>query len=1343
MNTRTMHNIAISLILGGTLSVVSNSVLAAVSQNPVDISQTPLSVGASGVAPNIMLMVDNSGSMDSSFTTPATATLSNMPSSFTYNCPSPITTGSTSSTGTGSNAPPVVYMTVSSSSAKFCTATAATTGRFGNTAATICGGTAVSFGNSSSAKCFNPSQYYKVTYSSSSSSVGASLGTYLGANLNWYFSSNSFSSGSLTAGSTSWTRLSMAKAAANNLVTSLTPATGESIKVRMGLASYNQDTSLGGSLLVPISDLNSTQATNLTTAVNALSASSPTPLSTTLSDIGRYFTTGYTGTTLKLHPSATASDVNLNTLFNNQSIDTSKNTSGLSATASPIQNYCQKNAVILVSDGLPNYDRNVSTLMADYTGDCGTKKVCDSTIDTSYTIGFPGPTTATTYTNTPTRADTGPNSCGTYNACATRDNRNRCQDGYVAPWTVICKNGSKTGRAYEAGGSDFLDDVAATLYDIDLRPDLRAAHPSTPKQNLSTYTIGIADPSVKAQVRPSNGGTGIETVGTVLEDAATRGGGTFTFADNYQQLADALDKMVSAIRKGVGSFSTITANSTQLTANTALFQASYDTADWTGDLYALKLDSSTGNVIYPAAWNAGTKIVTPVPAAQTEWQNRNLFTYNTTAKGITFKGATSSVICAKLTSTQLSALGIASCSNASDIGLWRLDYLRGDISHEVVNSSQPQYTTDPRLTNNTAANRMFRNRVRFRQNNSGIGETPAYKQGDVWQDPWLLGDIVNSGATYVGTQDYAYANKSITESSSYATFVASKSTWKPMLYIGANDGFLHGVDASLTTTGGSEVFSYMPNSIFKSGGGLINLSSPTYSHQYFVDGTARVSDVYFDNAWHTVLVGTTGAGGSGIFALDVTDPTGASSGVAGSAANGTVFGASDVLWEINNTNTPIAADATNLAGNLGYALPQATMGRMNDGSWAAIVANGYVSTNNKAVLYIVNIKTGAIIATLDTLTGSATAANGLSTPVAADIDGNGTVDAIYAGDLLGNMWKFDVSDSNNTKWQIAYGSKTVPAPLFTACSDGTSTTTCDASRQPITNKPQLASVSAVQSTGGIMVYFGTGQYFQDSDNNITNTKTQTFYGIWDKCPPISTLTGTNSTISTSPASVCSTSVPSPARTTPANTPAGALVQQTIIAQQSISDTNFRGTSNNTIDWSTQKGWYMDFVNPNTNKNEGERIVSASLWRDGRIIFATLIPIPTTTSSTDVCIAGSTSTSWFMVLDAATGSRPSTPTLGDTMITVGTQSVPVSGQQTKDGSIGTPTIITGAGSGATTGSGTTGSGTTGGGTTTGGNIDVSPTAQGYSGNSNGGTTQIGIHTDPASTSGAGRQSWRQL
>jgi type IV pilus assembly protein PilY1 len=278
------------------------------------------------------------------------------------------------------------------------------------------------------------------------------------------------------------------------------------------------------------------------------------------------------------------------------------------------------------------------------------------------------------------------------------------------------------------------------------------------------------------------------------------------------------------------------------------------------------------------------------------------------------------------------------------------------------------------------------------------------------------------------------------------------------------------------------------------------------------------------------------------------------------------------------------------------------------------------------------------------------------------------------------MWKFDVSDPLPSKWKIAYGSSGTPAPLFTACLDAA---TCDISRQAITNKPQVGKVGKSQTTGGVMVYFGTGKYFEDADNNIANTKTQSFYGVWDECPLVKDTTGTHSCPAIS------------GIITNVGVQKSSLVQQSIIAELAPSvavPINIRVTSNSTVDYPTKKGWYMDFVNVNSTAtpkaNDGERIVSASLLRGGRIIFATLIPIPPTASvnPNDLCTAGSKSTSWMMELDALSGSRLSAPALDITkngkvdssdVVTVTVNgvsiTVPASGIKMTNGSTKTPAV----------------------------------------------------------------------
>ena len=468
------------------------------------------------------------------------------------------------------------------------------------------------------------------------------------------------------------------------------------------------------------------------------------------------------------------------------------------------------------------------------------------------------------------------------------------------------------------------------------------------------------------------------------------------------------------------------------------------------------------------------------------------------------------------------------------------------------------------------------------------------------------------------------------------------------------------------------------------------LSDPNYNHVYSVDGSPRAGDAYFGGAWHTVLLGSTGAGGKAVFALDVTNPSN--------------FGSSNVLWEISDTFSPNATDQSTditttrgFGNNMGYTIPQPSIARMQDGSWAAIVANGYGSVNNLAVLYIIDIQTGHLIKAFDTMAGSSSTPNGLSTPIAVDSNNDKMVDAIYAGDLLGNMWKFDVNSTNNASWKVAYGTSAAPAPLFVACTDSSN---CSATRQPITGKPQVGNVGLLQtsngSPSGVMVYFGTGKYFEDIDNNVSNAQTQTFYGIWDN----------NATVNRS-----------------------NLQSQSIIAEVTKGGFNLRATTDNSVNYPTQKGWYMNLLDPSATTSIGERVVSAPLLRNGRIIFETLIPIPP--SGTNVCGAGSDGTSWLMELDAVTGNRlpataggPPWDITGDGIIdandvitvTINGQSVTVapSGKQSTVGGVDTPGIVSN------------------------GKLEYK-----YTSGSKEADLETTIEQGGGTTSTGGRQSWRQI
>ena len=447
----------------------------------------------------------------------------------------------------------------------------------------------------------------------------------------------------------------------------------------------------------------------------------------------------------------------------------------------------------------------------------------------------------------------------------------------------------------------------------------------------------------------------------------------------------------------------------------------------------------------------------------------------------------------------------------------------------------------------------------------------------------MLGDIVNSDPRFVDVPNFRYPDA--LESASYNDFVSTHSGRQGVVYVGANDGMVHGFNDDT----GAEVLAFMPNAVYEN---LPELADVDYEHRYFVDGGPNAIDVFYNNAWHTVLAGGLAGGGQAVYALDVTDPSTFDESNADSI----------VLWEFDDSD-----DA-----DMGYSYGKVQMAKMNDGTWAAVFGNGYnnteadgtASTTGHAVLYIVDIETGDILKKIDTEAGASGTPNGLATPLLIDADGDFTADYIYAGDMLGNLWKFDVSSSSTGDWDVAWDDSGSPAPLFTTLSD-----------QPITTQPQ--GTFHPDNLQGFMIYFGTGQYLEETDNIATGQTTQTFYGIWDK----------NTTA------------------VPDINPATDLLIQSITNQydqsfdtngDSIPDTTFtlRDVSDNEIVWADHDGFRLDlyptFIEGVANtSNFGERQVSNAIVRNGRIIFNTLVP-----SEVECAFGG---TSFPMQLDFRDGS----------------------------------------------------------------------------------------------------------
>jgi type IV pilus assembly protein PilY1 len=365
----------------------------------------------------------------------------------------------------------------------------------------------------------------------------------------------------------------------------------------------------------------------------------------------------------------------------------------------------------------------------------------------------------------------------------------------------------------------------------------------------------------------------------------------------------------------------------------------------------------------------------------------------------------------------------------------------------------------------------------------------------------------------------------------------------------------------------------VPNSVFsvpRSPTGteqkLRMLSDPGYTHRFTVDGPPQIADAFIGVAaaaadWRTVLLGSTGAGARSVFAMDITNPAVESGG----------FGQGRLLWEFSEANN----------ADMGYMLSYPHAARMRDGTWVAIFGNGYDSTNGQAKLFILNLQTGAVV--WEQSVGAA-GGNGLSQPNFS-VNANREVTAIYAGDLRGNLWKFDVDDANPANWRVAFGTGPNYTPLFTGSTN-----------QPISVMPEITD----HPNGGTLLSFGTGKLFEVEDTATTgnvNLNTQAIYGIWDK--PGETTGFSGNTL---------------------------LVQQAAnTGLAAVADTTLSGTTTNTIDWSSRRGWYMNLA------TGGERInVSPQQAKSTLLVVAN-------TPDSNPCRSGGSSR--LFALDPTTGGAP--------------------------------------------------------------------------------------------------------
>lgn len=934
------------------------------------------------------------------------------------------------------------------------------------------------------------------------------------------------------------------------------------------------------------------QKTNFWNWVSALSPQDGTPLREALDAVGQYYQTSQPWTTMSSDPSGVSSSTEI---------------------------ACRQSYTIMTTDGFwnENYTSTTTQGASDTTGP---------------TVNGPN---GESYTYTPAAPYSG---------------------GDVAPTVTTTTHHGKPPTTTTTLNPS-LADVAMYYWKTDLQSGITAEVPTSTEdpafwQHMTTFTMGLGFTPTGIAGTVSPNGDSPPTISDIfaaadgsmsltgfswptpaansiyniadLAHAGVNGHGGFYSATSPQTFASGLTSALSRAAERVGTGASLAANSTQLTNGTVAYQANYYTVQWIGDLKALSINSSTGVISTTPTWSASTMLTGSATVSSTNkniktYPNRSIWTYNPGAASgsqfVAFKNSNSTTPPA-LSSAELTALGSSTTAQVAMV-----NYLRGDNTSEVANNgslrtrstplgdivdSQPVYSGAPNP--NEFENEVF----------TGMSNTAT------------TGDNSFQGFA-VGTTNATTGNST----------PSAASTRTALVFVAANDGMLHAFNAST----GAEVYAYLPGAVItgnssSSTSSIANVANVSYGstttttnpHQYFNDGELTIADVFFNSAWHTVLVGTTGRGlAEAVYALDITNPSSITP-----------------LWERS------AGDGLTNSNYIGQMVGKPVIAQVANGNWQVLIGNGYNSAAGTAALLEFELDNG----TLNVHQTDSTAANGLAAPVAwMDNPANGISTEAYAGDLAGRVWEFQLDKATTTTTGTPPSTTTTTsytAVLTTAGTKEFSATDPSGNAQPIT-AGMLAGRDP--TTGNVWVFFGTGQYLSSGDT--TSKQIQSWYGLIVQ-------PGSN---------------PSTLPSLPTTTLGGDLVQRYITYEQDGNPSASPPTLGVRLvtalptpsDMSGKLGWYMNLEQPILNSDgsfsgtgnaQGERMVTPNQF-EGNLLLATT-RIPAAASNSDICNASGSG--WVMAVDPFTGTNPTGDFFqvnggaGSITITIGNKTVtmPVAG-----------------------------------------------------------------------------------
>jgi type IV pilus assembly protein PilY1 len=766
-------------------------------------------------------------------------------------------------------------------------------------------------------------------------------------------------------------------------------------------------------------------------------------------------------------------------------------------------------------------------------------------------------------------------------------------------------DGGSTGRPQYEGptaSSNGLADTAKYYYDTDLRNTSQSnctgalgtdvcadnvfisPNDNNVKQHMTTFTLGLGvdgELSYTSDYRTATSGDyydikqGTKDWSVPTNDsqrsvddlwhAAVNGQGTYFSAQDPNQLNASLTGALQAIGAKVGAgAAAATSTLNPVAGDNFAYVASYTTVKWTGNLESREINLSTGEVSEDATWCVETVaagscaapslvVAEDVAGATVSYCS----TPGATAASCPSPGVLDGTDCkVEIASSCIGRMTDNVGPNLSN----RTILIKDGATNNLVNFNYANLsaTQKPFFENTWLAANLSHwsaltlaqqsiaggvNIVNFLRGETGFEDRASNLVGLVDNRLFrlresTLGDALESTPVFVGPENNNFNDANYNTGSS---FKAAQQSRAGTVYMGTNDGMLHAFDSA----SGEERWAYIPSMVIPN---MYKLADKNYAnlHANYVNGDAIRGAICSQNCslsgasgavWKTVLVGGLNGGGRGYYALDITNPT-----------------APSLLWEFSPSN-----DA-----DLGLSFGNAEITKKADGTWVVLVTSGYNNTTGpnagRGILYVLNANTGAIISKYNTGVGSAATPSGLA-KISAYVTNpniNNQTEYVYGGDLLGNLWRFDInapqSASNPFKFAILKDSSGNP--------------------QPITTRPTLTSVA-----GKRFIVVGTGKYLEVLD--LTDTQQQTLYAMTDDSSVVTTLDNPRTS--------------------------SAMVNQVLInngAQRKLQ------TPENPVDYSIKRGWFINLP------DGGERINVAS-----KFVAGVTLLVPTIVPSSTVCSPG--------------------------------------------------------------------------------------------------------------------------